>query len=303
MKKFWVKWLFATLVTVTSCAWFWLTATTLDQPSVIASQSPAARKHLPVNPDSTTEQSLDSANGPAFDSMDGAQPESSLSAEQESLAFFSQLLRDYHSSDLDQDDKISIEHSIRELNASAIGRSLIVDTFFSTEDPELAASLYDLILDADLKDPSLIAALISRDGTLYDLPYKTRIVDLIADLTAPEQVPYYSEIDEYLANLAQHPDPALQQAAKSRRAWYVTSYQRGHEAVLKEYLLDSSPDTRWEMYDLIETRGMERELSERLDTALSLSSLLHADYLGVSAEEEEKIMELIQKLGTDGINL
>lgn len=217
-----------------------------------------------------------------------------------SLELFSQLLRDYQTENIDQEEKILIEQTLRELNSSRTGRSFIVDAFFSSDEPDLTASMYNLMLDADLKDLSLIVELIERDQTEDHPASKSRIVDLIADLSAQGEAPYAAAVDDFLAQMAQQPDPVLRTAAKSQRAWYVAHHRPEQGEVLREYLLDDSAKIRNELYDLIEIWAPARAPSERLETALTLKSLLHADYLGVTAQEEERIRLLVEKLEGDG---
>lgn len=241
---------------------------------------------VPVTPESSPE---DSKQGTAQKSADaGASHE-----------VFAQLLHDYRSTGLDPDDRILIEQFLREWNASEMGRAFIVETFFSTQEPELAESLYNLILDADIKDLELIVELIQRDGSEQNLQAKTRIVDLIADLTAQEESPYSREIDEYLAQLALHPDAELRNTAKTQRAWYVTRLQAGRIDVLKDYLLDSAPAVRDEMFELLESRAASLEETDRLDLVLTLKSLLYADYLEVKSEERARIQALIDTMSDE----
>jgi hypothetical protein len=225
------------------------------------------------------------------------QTKTSAPADLESLELFNQLLHDYHSGELAQDDKILMEQTLRELNTTVTGRLFIVDIFFSADKPQLAKSMYELILDADLKDLSLIRALIGRDRMEFALASKTRIVDLVADLMAQEDAPYSVEIDDYLARMALHSDSTVRNAAKSQRVWYITHHQPSNVAILSEYLLDNSPDIRQEMYDLIEAQASGNSLTNLSDLALALTSLLHADYLGISRQEEERIIALNRKLG------
>ena len=210
---------------------------------------------------------------------------------------FNQLLRDYGSTDTDQEDKTLIEKSLRELNSSALGRSFIVDTFFSVDEPELAVSMYYLILDADLKEVALLEELIRRDRTESAPRSRARIIDLIADLMTQGETPYSSEIDGYLEAMSADPDPHVRSAAKSQLAWYLAKYQPDNTTVIRAYLLDESTSVRSEMYNLIAARIADQATGERAELVLTLQSLLHADYLGIAAEEQAQIAGLIQSLG------
>lgn len=297
MKKTWMNFSFsiaalsaavalATLVSLVSGTSH--TASTADV--LPASASPVA--------DNQTQLEQKDASGRAHTThpmAEGKPPEQhpTVPADVAAVKHFQQGLRDYSAGNLNQEDKILMENALRELNASVIGRALIVDTFFTPDDSRLAAVMHELILDADLKDASLITALIDRDKTEYSLASKKRIIDLIADLSSQDNQTYSPEIDEYLAQMAQHPNTTLRDAAKSQRAWYLIHHQPDNVALVEEYLLDSSPDVRQEMYELVESRAS----SQQPELALALESLLHADYLAVSHQEEQRIIALRRELG------
>lgn len=215
---------------------------------------------------------------------------------QQSRALFEQLLRDYGSSALSPDDKILIETSLRELNREPLGRAFIIDTFFSIDAPELATALYNLMLDADLKDVTLLEGLIQRDSAEPGIDSKRRIVDLIADLNVQEEAVYSPVLDEYLLQMALNPDVRLRNAAATQRIWYVAQHQPDNLAALGEYLLDPAPRVREEMYSLIRARADNHRLSGQAELTLALEAALQADYLGLSAQEQERIRALLTTL-------
>lgn len=274
----------------------WLTQTTPAAVSLPAGDSPVVQHPMPVDQAHSTADMRAHTDHPMAESTT-RETSSTAFSDVASLKQFQQGLRAYHDGELDQEDKIEMEKSLRELNATVMGRSFIVDTFFSTDEPRLADIMHELILDADVKDVSLVVALIDRDKAEYSLTSKKKIVDLIADMAAQEQQHYSPEIDEYLAQLSQHPNTSLRNAAKSQRAWYVTQHQPDNMAIVEEYLLDSSPDLRQEMYDLIAARSSANALSNPSALALALQSLLHADYLDISLQEQEQVLALSQELG------
>jgi len=235
-------------------------------------------------PPSTTEN----RPAPAFDSV--------------TAEAFVERLRNNSTDLLSTDDKRALEQAAREWNASPAGQAFLVDTFFSNEEPALAASMHNLILDADLKDPKLIVSLINRDATEPEPQFKARIIDLIADLNALDEVPYVAEIDDYLNQLSDHPEAALRDAARNQQVWYSAHQSKAPSAIHTQHLLDPSPNVRREMYDLIETRLADPNFIGHEDIALSLLSLKHADYLEISQQEEDRLADLLQRLDVDGLN-
>lgn len=215
---------------------------------------------------------------------------------QQSRALFEQLLLDYGSNALSPDDKILIETSLRDLNREPVGRAFIIDTFFSNDAPELATALYNLMLDADLKDVALLEDLIQRDSSEPGVDSKRRIVDLIADLTAQDAAAHSPVLAEYLQQMALHPDTRLRNAAVTQRIWYVAQHQPDNLAMLGEYLLDPAPRVREEMYSLIRARADSGELAGQAELTLALDAALQADYLGLSAQEQERIRTLLTAL-------
>jgi hypothetical protein len=209
---------------------------------------------------------------------------------------FEQLLQDYRSGELSPERKIRIKEALRELTRDPFGRALIIDTFVSTNAPQLAESLYGLIRDADLKDVTLLEGLIQRDSAKPGASAKARIVDLIADLPAQKDAPYSAAIDGYLAQVAMNPDSELRSTAASQRIWYLAQHQPHNLAALQKYLLDQAPTVREEMYSLIESRMANQTLSGQTELALALNTAVHAEYLGLSAEEKARAAVLLESL-------
>lgn len=207
-----------------------------------------------------------------------------------------QLLRDYHVAGMGTDEKHHIRQTLRELQQDPLGRALIIETFFSTNAPELAQSLYGLIRDADLKDVTLLEGLIQRASVTPLASATPRIMDLIADLNTQDKAPYSATIDSYLAQTAQHSDTALRSAAASQRIWYLAQHQPHNLAALKGYLIDTAPTVREEMYSLLESRMAQQALTGQTEFAQALGAALHADYLGVSTEEKARQTALLESL-------
>lgn len=216
---------------------------------------------------------------------------------------FEQLIRDYRSGELSPEAKLQIKEALRTLQLEPEGRALIIETFLSSDDPQQAESLYGLVRDADLKEVGLLEGLIQRGTALPTTSFNTRIVDLIADLNTQDKAPYSAVIDAYLAHVAQSPDTALRNAAASQRIWYVAHHQPNNLATLKQYVLDSAPTVREEMYSLIESRIVDQTLSGQAELTLALNTALHADDLRVSADEKARISALLESLTGSGAAL
>jgi len=217
-----------------------------------------------------------------------------LTAEKESISsLLSRLLRDYRTSELEPDRKLAIRTILPEINTSAEGRELIVSFFFHEQDPEMAASMYDMILDAKLKDASLITELIERDETEYSLDYKTRLIDLIADHNTIKQT-HNQKIEDFLADMALHSDESVRLAAAAQWAWYV-QHHKGILPVMDAYLFNHASQVRQEIYEMIELGTIQDE-AEKSELALALDSLLYADYLELTAEERVRIHKLKAQL-------
>lgn len=212
------------------------------------------------------------------------------------LSRFSTQLQAYSTGDLDHEARMLAEQMLREINTTADGRAFVVDAFFSVDDPQQSESLYNLILAADLKDAALIEALAQRDLGESSDAYKTRILDLIADVSTREDAPFSSGIDDYLAQLAQHPEPSLREAGISRRAWYLAQHAKHNSGVLNEFLLAGGLESRREIYELIESQVSRGDVAEIHELTLALESLMNADYLGVPPQEQEKVAALMEKL-------
>jgi len=209
---------------------------------------------------------------------------------------FVELLQKYRSGGISPDEKILIKKNLRELRQDPMGRSLIIETFFSNDEPQLAEDLYALIRDADLKDLALLEGMIQRDNTKLSTTAKTRILDLIADLSAKDDAPYSGLIDGYLAQVALNPDTQLRNTAASQRIWYLAHHQSNNLAVLANYLFDNATTVREEMHSLIESRIASQTLSGQAELVVALNTALQANRLGVSAEEKARVTALLRTL-------
>lgn len=216
---------------------------------------------------------------------------------------FEQFLRDYYSGTLAPEEKIQIRKNLREQMQTPLMRSFIIESFFSSADPQLAESIYGLIRDADLKDVSLLEGLIQRDSATPLAASKARIVDLIADLSTKPDAPYSPVIDGYLAQVALSPDVTLQSTATSQRIWYLAQHQPNNLAALKGYVLDNSPTVREEMYSLIESRIVNQAHTSQTELAEAVSTALKADNLGISAQEKSRLTALLESLNTRATSL
>lgn len=205
----------------------------------------------------------------------------------------SRLLLDYQTSGSDPKQKRLILSILPEVTASFEGRQAIEALFFHEQKPEMAAAMYAMLLEADLKDAALIADLIARDGTESDPDYKLRLLDLVADHNTVEQ-PYYREIDDFLARMALHSDKSVRLSALSQWVWYVHRHQ-GLALVLDAYLFSHSGQVRQEIYEMVET-GRIIDEAEKADLALALDSLTHAHYLELKVEEKARIASLKAQL-------
>jgi hypothetical protein len=263
----------------------------IPQPSVV---SQSGQKNYPESRDDVV---MDA--GFAFETSEDPPPpmrnvKSSMDADSmtddESVSILlSQLLEDYHSHDLEQDQKRAIRKVLSEINASPEGRALMADFFFHEQNPEMSASMYDMILDAGLKDVTLITELIDRDKTEYRLDFKIRLIDLIADHNTLEQ-PYSQKIGDFLAEMTVHTDEHVKLAAISQWAWYENKH-KGILPVLNAYLLSPSPMVRQEIYEMIGLHVIQDD-SQKREVLLALDSLQYADYLGLSDEEKIQIQKL-----------
>lgn len=293
------------MVLVGTGAWFFMGSGTTDESlsgSTIAQSGllpdgPAVRPGVlppPTQVDgSGDERDLVSRRDTAISSPFAPTTPAEVTDPSSQIALLSDLLKDYRSGLLDPDDKIAMHTALQVLNQSESGREWIIETFFSIEDSEQAEALYDLILDADLKDPALITAILQREQGEPELQARIRLVDLISDLNSREGLPFVPEIDAFLGRMAIDPDPALREPARVRRVWYLVEHEQPAEATLSEYLLDPSREVRREIYEIIEGRPLDESLPLRESLTPTLNALLHANDLGVDAEERERIKDLL----------
>lgn len=238
-------------------------------------------------------------------------------------------LRDYQPGARSPEQKIGIKQSLLQLQRDPVVRALMVEMFFSANEPQLAHTLYSLIRDADLKDAALVEQLIERDrrmpaatatttvanngnntssattpGASPDaLATKARIMDLISDLGTQDQTRYSMVVDDYLAQMANHPDPQLHIRAATQRIWYLNQHQPHNLAAQEKYLADSAPVVRQEVYSLLEARLENQTLSGQAQWVTALSAALKADYPGASAEEKTRISALLLALGKNKATL
>lgn len=215
---------------------------------------------------------------------------------------FEQSLRDYSQAGLSPEQKIRIKQSLHNFKRDPQLRALILETFFSTAEPQLAQTLYELMLAADLKDVGLLEQLIERDSRTPNIaatsssPTKARILDLIADLGTNQQAGYSVVIDGYLAQIGNHAEAQLRASAAAQRIWYLNQHQPYNLAAQEKYLVDSAPVVRQEVYSLIEARLANQTLSGQTQLASALNAVLQADYLAASAEEKSRITALLAAL-------
>ncbi|MCP5208291.1 MAG: hypothetical protein H7A01_13870 [Hahellaceae bacterium] len=212
---------------------------------------------------------------------------------------FLSLLLDYRHHQIEAREKHAIYGVLIDLNSSPEGRQLIADSFF-TENTVVAETLYNLLLDADIKDSALLVDLIKREQTENLPEYRVRILDLIADLNTKNDTPYQVEIDAFLGRLALHSDQGLRAKAISQRAWYVRGKNLSIAPIIGDYLLDHSPAVREEMYEIIELTIANPDDAQKHDIALSLIGLLYADYLGLKDQEMTRVLDLLARLKNSG---
>lgn len=209
------------------------------------------------------------------------------------LTLLSGLLEDYQSHELTPDQKREISAVLPDINKTVEGRNLIATFFFYQQDPEIAAAMYDMILDADIKDPILISELITREEAEFSDDFKGRLIDLVADHNTVKQM-HNQKIEDFLETMAMHPDYALRQAAVSQWAWYVNQH-KGILPVLDAYLFSHSSQVREEVYEMVELDAIQ-SISEKREVALALESLKYADYLALDEQEKIRIDALKARL-------
>ena len=209
-------------------------------------------------------------------------------------------LRAYDVGALSSEEKRRIRKGLHGLKRDPLARAFIIDTFFSSNQPQLAQSMYALIRDAKLKDVGLLEELIQRESSApaasAGTSTKARIVDLIADLGTRNDAPYSAQIDGYLAQLASHPDPQLRNAAVSQRIWYLNQHQPYNIALQEQYLTHSVPTIREEVYSLIEARIASQTLIGQAQLGAALNAALRSDQPGMTGEERARASALLQTL-------
>lgn len=209
------------------------------------------------------------------------------------MSLTTRQLMAYHDPETDLAAKQAAQAGIRAMNQSASGQAQIAMLYFSSTDTDLNATIHDLILDADLKDPALIAQLIEYGAHQSDTDSQLRLIDLIADLNSGEH-PYTPEIEVFLAEKASHPNDIVRESALAQWAWYVNRHH-GIQTVANSYLFNTSPSAREEIYEMISLGAID-DPGEQREIALTLTSLLHAQYLGISTQEAQRLQTLIDSL-------
>ncbi|MEN9865215.1 MAG: hypothetical protein RL748_805, partial [Pseudomonadota bacterium] len=193
-----------------------------------------------------------------------------------------------------------IKQSLRQLGQDGQARALLIETFFANDEPQLAHALYSLIRDADLKDVNLLEGLIERDSRTPDSTFTARILDLIADLNGQNQERYSTTIDGYLAQMARSADAQIHLAAATRRIWYLNQYQPYNLAAQQQYLVDTTPTVRQEVYSLIESRIASQTVFGQAQLVAALNAALRADYPGASSDEKARVAALLQAIQAQG---
>ncbi len=248
---------------------------------------------LPPTGEAARERMIDSPDtGSATAGASLRQQESPRSLEN----MLSEALKDYHSRENEVADRQALHQIVRTLSQSADGRRWIVTHFFQAPDSLQSVTLYDVLLDADVKDPALVVALIHRDQSETATEYTRRILDLIADMGTSENAPFRPEVDAYLAQVSRHSDAALRDQAVSRRIWYLTQHGNVTAAQFDELILNPSAAVREELYQWVELTGFSQQESTRSALAQSLKSLLYADYLGLATPEKQRVERVIEQL-------
>ncbi len=203
------------------------------------------------------------------------------------------LVTDYQSLELTSAQKTALSTILPEISQTAEGRQAIVSVFFNESSPNSAEAMYQMILDARLKDATLIRELITQHDAGFDATYLSRLIDLVADHTTVTQA-HDQELENFLGRMAFHSDPSVSQAAAAQWIWYVNQH-KGLLAVLDTYLLSHSPQRREEVYEIIETDAIQ-SVSERREIALALDSLEYAEYLSLDQQEKQRIRNLISRV-------
>jgi hypothetical protein len=196
------------------------------------------------------------------------------------------------------EDRISTQGVIKELASTSTGRALIADAFFDVSHAGMSHIMYNLILDADIKDTALIVALAQREQQESSPAIRQRLIDLISDASTNTALSYSDEINDFLTRAAMDPAPEINQPARVRHAWYTARFSEAPESVLADYLLDSSAEVRGEVYEILQSPRFKHDNGLDPELVLALQSLLEADYLRVSPAEQASI-QLLLKTSTD----
>lgn len=213
---------------------------------------------------------------------------------------FEQVLHDYQSGKLSPEEKRNIKKTLGEFAREPKGRTIFIETFFSSEDPQLAKAAYALIRDADIKNVPLLEGLIQHDSTKHTTSSMKNLIDLIADLNTQKEDRYSPVIDRYLAQQASHSDAELRTLAASQRIWYFAQHQSNNLAALSSYLVNDMPIVREEMYSMIESRIADQTIGDLHGLSQTLNAALQADNRSMSIAEKARATALLQSLRTAG---
>lgn len=245
---------------------------------------PGAEQPSPQGKSASSHNSEESAGSSTISTESLSTPE---------LAEF--VLQAYQLPDMTIEDREAVRSFLKAISTTAQGKDLISQLFYTSSPTGVAASIYDLILDADLKDPELIKILIEKSKTELEATYHHRLVDLIADLNTVEQS-YSPEIEDFLAETTLHADPKLRSLALSQWAWYANRH-RGIVPVLNTYLFHHSREAREEIYEMIQLDSIT-DPSDKAELITALSALGRSDSVRISEEESLRILHLKEKLST-----
>ncbi len=223
-----------------------------------------------------------------------AQASSTVPSSVTPLDTFAQSLNHYQLGTMASEEKRRLKQSLHALKHDPVARNYLLETFFSTAQPQQAQALYALMRDAKLKDVGVLEALIERDSRAPQTLFSTRIVDLIADLG--QQASYSKSIDSYLGQIANNRDSQLRNIAATRRIWYLNQHQPHNLSTQEGYLFDPASSVREEVYSLLEARIADQTLPTQTQLANTLQALLRAENLAASAEEKARVSALLAAL-------
>ncbi|MBK8971223.1 MAG: hypothetical protein IPM37_07555 [Hahellaceae bacterium] len=116
------------------------------------------------------------------------------------------------------EDRINTQGVIKELASTSTGRAPDRRRFFDVSHAGMSHIMYNLILDADIKDTALIVALAQRERQESSPAIRQRLIDLISDASTNTALSYSDEINDFLTRAAMDPAPEINQAAKVRHA-------------------------------------------------------------------------------------